>query len=168
MTVCITFPRDLKNLSRTLGLDIIKDVNKLKEGVEQELHALQESQRQQSSECSSRCVKLSQFTEQECVGITSEFTRKFDKVTEVFTRLAEQVKTHIGHFDEQKDLAEQSVRRVEERLQSHAETIKSEVNESYAMIVDKLASEGKLIEEEIAAIRERLDERCLKIEVDAR
>lgn len=44
------------------------------------------------------------------MSIGNESSKKFEKVTAMFTKLAEQVKTHLVYFEEYKSSAEKAVR----------------------------------------------------------
>lgn len=54
------------------------------------------------------------------MNIGNEFSRKFEKMKEMFTKLAEQFKGHLIHYEEQKAATQNSMESVDAKLNATA------------------------------------------------
>ncbi|KAL4466952.1 hypothetical protein ABPG74_010549 [Tetrahymena malaccensis] len=155
---------DLKNLTSDIAQDIVSDINKLKDGIESQFKEVYDEIKNMNSECAQRCSKLSIFTEQECSNLGSEFIKKFDKLKDMFTKLAEQFKSHLIHYDTNRNSILQKIEFVDAKYSNLGSDLLLALQDQQKNFQEKVESEIKLLDEEVNGVKIQTQDRCIKIE----
>lgn len=94
--------RDLKNLTNAIASDIINEINNLKDAIEKQNKRFSQELKENSLESSEKANQLSIYIDDQVKNLSNDFMKRNDKIKQIFTKLAEQLKNHLITYDASK------------------------------------------------------------------
>lgn len=94
--------RDLKNLTNAIASDIINEINNLKDAIEKQNKRFSQELKENSLESSEKANQLSIYIDDQVKNLSNDFMKRNEKIKQIFTKLAEQLKNHLITYDASK------------------------------------------------------------------
>lgn len=91
--------RDLKNLTNAIASDIINEINALKDAIEKQNKRFSQELKSNSLDTAEKANQLSLYIDDQIKQLSEENARKNEKLKQIFTKLAEQLKNHLITYD---------------------------------------------------------------------
>ena len=137
---------DLKKLTSDIANEIVTDMNNVKEAISNSNKKLNLSIRELSNESAERSGQLSHYIDQEVKKVVDVVTEKYSKMKNVFTKLAEQFKSHLLNTETNRRNIEGRVSALEEDINKLRTEVNTEIEDFYNDLESRLKEEKEYVE----------------------
>eukprot|EP01016_Furgasonia_blochmanni_P055862 TRINITY_DN9415_c0_g2_i1.p1 TRINITY_DN9415_c0_g2~~TRINITY_DN9415_c0_g2_i1.p1 ORF type:complete len:518 (+),score=148.64 TRINITY_DN9415_c0_g2_i1:65-1618(+) len=155
---------DLKGHINAVSANILEDLNLLKDSIEKQNKIFAKDLKEIAADSAERDNQLSRYVDDELKKAVEFFTKKYDKLKQIFAKLAEQFRTHLIAMESMKKDFLQRFEDLDKGLESTKNELYNAIGESEARSERKLLDTKEGLETLVTTKCNVLDDKTNKLQ----